>query len=567
MQGGAVLNSGTYGCILKPAVPCKGETSRNPDSVSKLMTAKDAAQEYSEILAIKKKIKTIPDSNMYYIINDIKKCQIGPVTTSDLDDFDTKCSAMTRRSYTKEDVQNPRKNTNLRVLQLPDGGKDITSYFYNKPFSIDIFPKINRALIKLLKYGIVPLKEVGVIHQDIKGNNIVYSKDKDLARLIDWGLAEASAGGDVVPHSVKKWPLLFNQPFSNVVLHTTVQRVYKLMIEKNASLRSVIDGYRGRNLIQYLTPYVSKIIRKQIFRNDVTIEDIIGGMGHVSFIRSILRECMTTDWDLATANPGNSSFNTLANIISLHVSSALLHFSVKDNAIGEFDEKEYFNTVFKQNCDVFGLLSCYVDIFMNKHAPRSLRQMIYYHILKPFYLNEKYAYTPYDIDEISKACLALNNNYEKQEALVPSPAPALKRTVVDVVADTTHDKDKFVMALRKRCPNGTHRDKKTQKCLKKKVRVVKPPGSVGKRAPPATTTLKKAIPWPAGKRCPNGRRRHPKTKKCVRLSPQKKLAPKKEGRAPKKSERTQKKAISWPAGKRCPNGSYRDKKTKKCVKK
>ena len=563
MQGGAVLNSGTYGCIIKPAVPCKGETVRTPDSVSKLMTAKDASQEYSEIMAIKEKIKSIPESNMYYILNDIKKCQIGTVTESDLDNFKRKCkSRRILHSYTKEDIQNPRKNTNLRVLQLPDGGRDITDYFYGKPFSTDTFPKINRALIKLLKYGIVPLKEVGVIHQDIKGNNIVYSKEKDLARLIDWGLSTADVGEEV-PYSVKKWPLLFNQPFSNVVLHTTVQNVYKLIVEKDVNLRSRINEYRGRNLIQYLTPYVNTIIKKHIFKNDATIEDVIGGEGHIKYIRSVLAECMITDLGMTRPPPGSSSsFNALDNRISLHITSALLHFSIKDNKMGEFDEKEYFNTVFKQNCDVFGLLSCYVDIFMNKSAPKSLRQMIYFNVLKPFYLNEKYAHTPYDIDEIAKACLALNRNYEKELVVEPSvPPPVLKRPVVDVGTDAILDKEKFPMALRKRCPNGTRMDKKTKKCLKKKVAaVVKPSISGPKVAAGKSQTIKKAISWPAGKRCPKGRHRHPKTKKCVTSSTQK---PKPPGQ-PRKGTR---KKNSWPIGRRCPNGTHRDKKTKKCVKK
>ena len=57
MEGGKVIASGTYGCILKPALPCRGETHRPEDTVSKLMIKQHADDEMKEIQTIFKKVK------------------------------------------------------------------------------------------------------------------------------------------------------------------------------------------------------------------------------------------------------------------------------------------------------------------------------------------------------------------------------------------------------------------------------------------------------------------------------------------------------------------------------
>ncbi len=503
MLGGAVLNSGTYGCILKPAIPCKGETSRKPDYVSKLMTLKDANNEYSEIIAIKDKVKSIHDNNMYYIISDIRLCEIGNITSHDLDNFYKNCGAMKRRKYKKEDILNSRVNNNLRLLQLPDGGKDVTYYFNNDIFSVDIFPKINTALIRLLKYGIAPLKDVGVLHQDIKGDNVVYSEEKNLARLIDWGLATVLKGSNV-PNLVKYWPILFNQPLTNSVLHTNVQELYKIILQRTPQIQRIINGYQGDNLIDDLTPVISHVLKNNYMSDYKTIDINISGLGHIKYIITILEECGNFD---ATFNVSTkkTAFDAFAHLLSLQITKALLHFSIKDNKIHKFDESLYFNTVFKHNCDIFGFLACYVDIFMNKKAPVTLRGKIYQTVLKPFYFNDKYAYTPYDVDEISKACLELNSDYEKK---VPEPkqnSGSVKRKQLMIISDSNRDNDPFILTLKKRCPKGSRCDKKTKKCVKKITKNIKPKPKPG-------------ISWPLTQRCPKGSRRDKKTKKCVKKS-------------------------------------------------
>ena len=520
MEGGKVLGSGTYGCILKPAVPCKGETMRLPDTVSKLMRRHDAEDEMNEITKINDKTQHIPNHNEYYILDDIELCQANKFTDEDLEDFNKRCTAMTRHRFTKAHVQNPQFNTQLRLLQLPDGGKDITYFFSDPSFSTKTFVDVNTALVKLLKGGIAPLKTVNVLHQDIKGNNMVYSQDKDLARLIDWGLSTVIRGKSV-PRESKGWPIMFNQPFINIVLHNEMQRFYKKLMESEEMKKKITD-YTGSNIVEYLTPIVFKSLRSSVFATQDSIKRINGSFGHMGYIERLLETLSQFDSSIKNkpVSLHHPKFGHLADILAMQTTLAFLHFSTISKYTVSFNENKFFNRIFKNNCDIFGFLSCYVDIVMNNKAPLPLRRKIYSSLLKSFYFGNKYAYTPYNVDEIAKICLKLNDGYVKKtkelitrtKRAVPL-APVVKPQLA--VQDEVFDRDLFTWSLRKRCPRGSRRDKKTKKCIK-----IKKEGMVKQKTAAKPVKKTNSLPrgsmfsWPKTRRCPKGSQRDKKTQKC-----------------------------------------------------
>ena len=67
-KGGKVIASGGYGCVFNPALRCEGETKRNKNKITKLMTDKHATEEYEEINSIKKKLDKIPNYSDYYYL-------------------------------------------------------------------------------------------------------------------------------------------------------------------------------------------------------------------------------------------------------------------------------------------------------------------------------------------------------------------------------------------------------------------------------------------------------------------------------------------------------------------
>ena len=90
MKGGKVLGSGTYGCILKPPLPCQGSTQRPSNMVSKLMLEYNALDEMQQVTTISILTKKIPEHDQYYILNQIRICQPAKLTTNDLLDFKKK---------------------------------------------------------------------------------------------------------------------------------------------------------------------------------------------------------------------------------------------------------------------------------------------------------------------------------------------------------------------------------------------------------------------------------------------------------------------------------------------
>jgi len=67
-SGGKVIASGGFGCVFLPALKCKGSNKRLKNTVSKLMTIKNAKDEYHEIHNIRDKLKMITNYEDYYLI-------------------------------------------------------------------------------------------------------------------------------------------------------------------------------------------------------------------------------------------------------------------------------------------------------------------------------------------------------------------------------------------------------------------------------------------------------------------------------------------------------------------
>jgi len=534
MEGGKVIGSGTYGCIFKPSLPCKGSQTRVPDTVSKLMKITDADDEMKEINNVLQRIKNIPDNKLFYIISGVKKCSLGKIEPSDLEDFNKKCYAMERQKINEEQMKNPNIIDKLSLLQLPDGGKDITHYFGSriKSFKPSLFVNVNNALVKLLEFGIAPLKDVGVLHQDIKGNNIVYSEEKDLARLIDWGLATLFEK-DNVPQNVRGWPVMFNQPFTNLVFHKKIQQFYNTIVNSNPVIVKKIATYKGDNLVDELITDIQQKLTDGIFSHPDSIINTIGSEGHLYYLFDVIKRAASLESNpnhpiKKTSRRYSSIKDYLFNIITRHMACAFLYFSIKpNNTIGSFNEKKFFYEVYKTNCDVFGFLSTYVDIIMNNKMPLELRRKTYETVLKPFYFESTFAHNPYNVSNIVNVCLDLNNEYiekdEKDKKINTHNFFKLEDERKDDIMEI------FTWRLGKRCPNGSRRDKKTNKCIKfkinkktvKHVKTVKPVKTVKNVKTVKTVKDSKRssdiFSWPKTKRCPRGSRRDKKTQKCVNI--------------------------------------------------
>jgi serine/threonine protein kinase len=178
-----IIGEGSYGCVHKPSIHCK--TDPKPDFdykkyVSKIMKTKNAEQELAEFVTIGKidptdeyhlgaPILCKPNLDEENVKDDIKRCKHVKI-----DDIDA----------------NPDKYS---LLVLKFGGPDLKAlcnkYLVkylekDKDIRTDKFWLEVHHLIKGLKF----FKDHGIIHNDIKPQNILFDSTNGKMKYIDFGL-------------------------------------------------------------------------------------------------------------------------------------------------------------------------------------------------------------------------------------------------------------------------------------------------------------------------------------------------------------------------------------------
>lgn len=205
-SGSTVVGVGSSGCVFRPALRCDGDESAPSDHVTKLGTLEDSAREWAEVEALKKKIKTIHTWEQYFILPD-RTCK--PVLNTR--NFREHCPNI-----------NAVSPDNLRALQVPDGGGTISNFFTSP---VEFLPFWN-AMKTLLRHGIVPMNNLGIIHRDIKLNNVVYDSSTKIARLIDWDRTVNVEGFDPCKNNFDPlFGLMINLPYAYGFFSAEVQNL------------------------------------------------------------------------------------------------------------------------------------------------------------------------------------------------------------------------------------------------------------------------------------------------------------------------------------------------------
>ena len=173
-----IVGEGTYGCVVKPALPCKtsdGEQNKSQETniLSKILRPQDAEDEMREI----RKLKHIPDIEQY-IIRFPKSC--APKYNAKF--------IRTVHSCKNEKIKTVKPH-HLRLLQIEDGGVDLEHMIHH------VLPTMNKAHLTRFFCAIITTIEAlvffrkhHVIHHDIKSLNIVYNVKTGLMKYIDFGM-------------------------------------------------------------------------------------------------------------------------------------------------------------------------------------------------------------------------------------------------------------------------------------------------------------------------------------------------------------------------------------------
>ena len=171
-----VIGEGTYGCVHKPSLKCKNHNVNYSDKVSKIESTDEALIEMKEYA-----IMSQLDKN--------KKMHLGKPIKCTVDDTE----------YNKRSIQkcdNSDKFMNLKyqsLIIMKNGGPNLEAY---ANMLIRIQPThISKSKMELfwidgqrIFKGIKTFLKNGVIHHDLKPQNIVYDESQHRLNFIDFGL-------------------------------------------------------------------------------------------------------------------------------------------------------------------------------------------------------------------------------------------------------------------------------------------------------------------------------------------------------------------------------------------
>ena len=195
VKGGKIIGEGSYGCVHKPSLHClkKNSEINYADYVSKIMKTKEAQSELKEFVVM----GTYDATNEYHLGTPIL-CQ-PELTDKIINKEISKCK------YIKpsEVKANPH---DYKILLIKFGGPDLKNLcnsHLEKYLSTKAKVKTDRFWLevhRLLK-GLRFFKNNGIVHNDIKPQNILFNMKTGKLAFIDFGLTRSKK--DIVSSSKK----------------------------------------------------------------------------------------------------------------------------------------------------------------------------------------------------------------------------------------------------------------------------------------------------------------------------------------------------------------------------
>jgi hypothetical protein len=412
IKGGAAIAAGGFGCVFKPALKCKKNTVRH-DGVSKVLITKYANDEMAEIHKIKSIINKIPNYNEYFIGLDATACELDSLTANDLIKFDIKCENLIKKGIRASNI-----NSNLdkvKSINLPYGGLELQTFLSEKKLNSDNFVKLNNALIKLLKNGVVPMNKLKLFHFDLKGSNILINDDFK-ASVIDWGLSGIQKNNEI-PDIVKSRPFMFNMPFSICLFDNEFKPFIKFYIENTLTSLALTKPVSLNEIRQEIKLFMIKWIYEFMDK---------GGKGHYDYISSMIKKLLFTDIAnfperITLDNVDHTKLNEIITIEfeNEYIVDELTEIVIQyTNLNGTFNDEAYFNNAFKHNADVWGFLTCYTDDLIRVLLDYDANYLTYTQSVELLYaikniahkymFNAKHAIHSIDIDALARDLKQLN---------------------------------------------------------------------------------------------------------------------------------------------------------------
>ena len=176
-----VAGEGTYGCVHKPQLNCVGEAPAPSNKLSKLMKDEEATSEFKEY-GIMENID--PKHNFYLGSPKMCKVDINLYNKNSAD----KCKRL--KASDAEIINNLAQYT---LMIMEDGGDNLEDFAEKAqewPLSKENSQRIEKFWLEAHRAlaGVKAFLDYGVVHHDLKPQNLVYNAETGRINFIDFGL-------------------------------------------------------------------------------------------------------------------------------------------------------------------------------------------------------------------------------------------------------------------------------------------------------------------------------------------------------------------------------------------
>ena len=168
-----LINQGSYGCIFRPGINCKGKPIKNKKYITKVQKSATTSRKEAKIGKI---IKTIANYDDYFAPI-LKTCEISMARMTD--------DKVKRCDFIEDDGKTYETNK-LRYVGKNTLAKHILNVTEESP------KRLFRVLLdthKNILVGFNKLSSVGIVHFDVKENNIMIEDTTGNPIIIDFGLS------------------------------------------------------------------------------------------------------------------------------------------------------------------------------------------------------------------------------------------------------------------------------------------------------------------------------------------------------------------------------------------
>lgn len=397
--GGVPVYPGGYSCVFKPQLKCKtkkikkrnmksstkNSKNRNGNNgISKLLFKKYADVEMHNIQKFYHALRKIPKSHKYFLFAKTTSCPPAKISTRDLEGFDEMCTNFTSHDVNESNINTIKNIRNIRLINMPNAGISVNEWLFLKdkdgatiPLTISRIKIFNKLISKLILNAIVPMNRQGVIHNDMKEDNILIKESDSIIgnpapTIIDWGISGISTRDEPIPEIIMNRYISISNPFSSILFTTEFSKNYSKFLKQN-SITTVDDVNKMRH-----DPLFLQKLR------DFSIEQYLKykEYGHYSNIRKFFTNVQTFFTNLHPSNAFSEFSLDIIDVMSSdvdelyhalaskYISDILLHFTEFDERDGiiRFQYVSYFTKVYIFNCDIWGTTFCYSVFFSFQDA-------------------------------------------------------------------------------------------------------------------------------------------------------------------------------------------------------